>query len=96
MGDVTDNAADSRYELAIDGQRAIAAYQDRDGVRAFTHTEVPQQLEGKGIAGRLIAGALADARARGLEVLPLCSFVADYIERHPETQDLVARNFAAA
>lgn len=91
MTDVTDNAAEQRYELAVDGAVAIAAYRPRDGVLLFTHTEVPKALEGRGIAGRLIKGALADVRARGLKIVPLCSFVAAYIERHPEEQDLVAK-----
>lgn len=87
---VTDNRAEHRYELAVDGEVAIAAY-DREGdVVAFTHTAVPPRLEGRGIAGRLVAGALADVRARGLKVKPLCSFVAAYIERHPDTRDLIA------
>jgi predicted GNAT family acetyltransferase len=47
-------------------------------------------MEGKGIASRLVKGALDDARRQGLKVVPLCSFVAAYIDRHPEEQDLLA------
>jgi len=90
MSDVTDNAAADRYEIAADGGVAIAAYRLGDGVITFTHTEVPAALEGRGIASRLIKGALADVRARGLKVVPLCSFVAGYIQRHPEEQNLLA------
>lgn len=87
---VRDNEARSRYELAAGGSVAIAAY-DREGdVLAFTHTEVPAELEGRGIASRLIRGALADVRRRGLRIVPACSFVAAYVERHPEERDLVA------
>jgi len=87
---VTNNMSEHRYELAVDGAVAIAAYEQRGDVIAFTHTEVPEALEGKGIAGRLIKGALADVRSQGLKVLPLCSFVAVWIDRHPEQQDLLA------
>jgi len=87
---VTNNAAEQQYELAVDGAVAIAAYEQRGDVIAFTHTEVPEALEGKGIAGRLIKGALADVRSSGRKLLPLCSFVAAWIDRHPEQQDLLA------
>lgn len=87
---VRDNRTDSRYELEVDGALCIAAYERRDGVIAFTHTEVPAVLEGRGLASRLIRGALADVRSQGLKVVPLCVFVAGYIDRHPEEQDLLA------
>ena len=84
----------SRYELR-DGERMIgeAAYHRRPGRIAFTHTEVDEALEGRGLGGALVGTALDDARREGLEVVPLCPFVAAYIERHPEYQDLVAANY---
>ncbi len=90
MSEVRDNRDESRFELEEDGQTAIAAY-DIEGERiSFTHTVVPVAIEGRGVGGRLIRGALDDARSRGLKVVPICSFVRSYIERHPEMQDLVA------
>ena len=87
---VVDNQAESQFELVVDGETALAAYR-REGDRiAFTHTEVPEALEGQGVGSRLIAGALADVRERGLKVVPLCSFVRHYIETHAEAQDLLA------
>jgi predicted GNAT family acetyltransferase len=89
--DVRNNEAEQRYELTADGATAFAAYRAAGaGVIAFTHTIVPEALEGQGIASRIIGFALADVRARGLKLLPLCSFVAAYMKRHPETQDLLA------
>jgi len=90
--DVRDNRAEQRYELAAEGALAITAYDRRGEAIAFTHTEVPKVLEGKGIASRLIKAALADVRAQDLKVVPLCEFVAAYIDRHPEEQDLLATN----
>jgi predicted GNAT family acetyltransferase len=89
-GDVTDNRAESRFELEEEGQLAIAAYTLGDGTISFTHTEVPPTLGGRGIGGRLIEQALEDARRRNLRVLPICSFVRAYMDKHPETQALRA------
>jgi predicted GNAT family acetyltransferase len=86
---VRNNEQSDRYELDAEGGLAIAAYEKRGGALLFTHTEVPKALEGQGIASMLIKGALADARARGLKVVPLCEFVTAYLERHPEEQDLL-------
>jgi uncharacterized protein len=89
--EVADNSAERRYEVLIEGELAGASYyRDRDGVRVVTHTEVGDEWKGKGLGGRLIAGALDDMRARGLRVEPRCAFTAAYIDRHPEYGDLVA------
>ena len=84
----------SRYELR-DGDRLIgeAAYHRRGGRIAFTHTEVDEALEGRGLGSRLVATALDDARSEGLEVVPLCPFVAGFIDRHPEYQEVVAADY---
>ncbi len=87
---VRDNPALSRFELDADGVTAVTNYRLAGGVMTFTHTEVPPQARGGGIGSRLIAGALAAARARELKVVPRCSFVSAYIERHPEFRDLLA------
>ena len=87
---VRDNPSASRYELAADGGTAIAAYRRDGDVLTFTHTEVPAELEGCGIATRLIGGALADVRTQGARIVAQCPLVAAYVERHPEVGDLVA------
>jgi predicted GNAT family acetyltransferase len=56
----------------------------------LVHTDVATSAEGKGVGSRLVEGALADIRERGLRVVPICPFVADYIRRHPEHADLVS------
>ncbi|MDC7789419.1 GNAT family N-acetyltransferase [Rhodoplanes sp. TEM] len=89
-GTVRDNPARSRFELGDGDALAVTHYRIADGAMVFTHTEVPSRLRGRGIASRLIAGALAAARERGLRVVPLCSFVAAYVSRHPEAADLVS------
>jgi predicted GNAT family acetyltransferase len=56
----------------------------------FTHTIVPKAIEGRGVASKLIRAALDSARDQGLKVVAQCPFVAAYMQRHPETRDLLA------
>ena len=67
------------------------AYRRGEGVLTLVHTDVDPRWEGKGVGSELVRGALDDLRARGLKVRPLCPFVAAYIRRHPEYNDLVVR-----
>lgn len=87
---VTNNESERRYELNVGAALALAAYSLNGDTITFTHTEVPEELEGQGVGTRLVAGALTDARRRGLKVVPVCSFVRRYIDTHPEAQDLLA------
>ena len=86
--DVTDNRAEHRFELPTDAGPAVAAYAVDGDTITFTHTIVPPAAEGQGVGSKLIAGALADVRARGLKVVPQCAFVRAYLRRHPEAADL--------
>lgn len=87
---IQDNPEKHRFETDLgDGSFAIAEYRLRDGKIVFTHTEVPPAHEGKGIGSALIRFALASARDRGLEVVPICPFFRAYIVKHPEVQDLL-------
>ena len=90
--EVVDVPEKSRYELRLDGHLiGLAAYRRHDDRIAFTHTEVDESCEGRGFGSRLAAVALEDARRQGLEIVPLCSFIAHYVEQHPEYQELVRR-----
>ena len=70
------------------------AYRQRNDRIAFTHTNVNPAYEGRGFGSRLAEAALDDARRQGLAVVPLCPFIAWYIEQHPEHGDLVAADYA--
>lgn len=88
--EVTDNIAQRRYELHVDGELAgIETYRIYNDTITFIHTEVFDAFSGRGLASHLIKHVLDDARVRGLRVVPRCPLVAAYIERHPEYQDLV-------
>jgi predicted GNAT family acetyltransferase len=87
---VQDNPDEQRYELLVDGSLlGSLQYRPRPGAVALIHTEVSPSLEGRGLGARLVAGALDDIRARGLQVVPICPFVRAYIRRHPDDADLV-------
>jgi predicted GNAT family acetyltransferase len=89
--DVRDNRDRLRYEIFDDGGAPVgfAQYVRRGGRVIFTHTEIDERSEGEGFGSRLAAGALDDVRTRGLRVVPLCPFIAAYIERHQQYDDLV-------
>jgi uncharacterized protein len=88
---VEHNAEARRFEIHYGGEMSRLEYRMRDSVIVYTHTVVPPALEGHGIAGRLAREALEYARNRGLSVVPLCPYVADYLEKHPEYGDLVVQ-----
>jgi predicted GNAT family acetyltransferase len=88
---VSHNPAQHRFEVAIDGQLAVAEYKmPSPQVMRLTHTEVPEALEGRGIAGALAKAAMAHAREQQLKIDAQCRYMRAYMERHPETHDLRA------
>ena len=87
---VRDNPERHRFEIDLgDGSFAIAEYTLPAGKIMFTHTEVPDAHEGKGIGTKLIEFGLTAARERGLKVIPICPFFAAYMEKHADVQDLL-------
>jgi uncharacterized protein len=86
---VTHNPAASRFEITLNGHLAECVYRLQDGVLVLLHTEVPEALQGMGLAGQLVQAALAWAREQGLKVRPRCSYAAGYMSRRPETHDLL-------
>ncbi|WP_201526224.1 GNAT family N-acetyltransferase [Psychrobacter frigidicola] len=87
--DITHNEQDKRFETTIDGQTGYVSYQDRGDTLVYDHTEVPQALEGQGVGSALIKHALDYAREHDKKVVPQCPFVASYIDKHPDYQDLI-------
>ncbi|WP_434442516.1 GNAT family N-acetyltransferase [Lentzea sp. E54] len=82
---VTNNEAESRYEIHVDGALAgFLDYRTIGDVVALVHTEVDEAYAGQGLGAQLAKFALDDARAREVKVSPLCPFVAKYIDKHPE------------
>jgi predicted GNAT family acetyltransferase len=92
---VRDNPAENRFEAEIEGHLAVAQYVLTPGGIIFTHTEVPPELGGRGIATKLVEAGLASARQRRLSVIPRCGVFARYMQKHPETADLLQPDIRA-
>ena len=87
---VPENKSEQQqYEARMGDALARLQYRLAGDTIIFTHAEVPRAFEGQGIASKLTQTALEDARERGLWVVPLCPFVADYIRQHPAYHSLV-------
>lgn len=84
-----DNVIEQRYEFDIDGGKAVIEYAKEPDVIVLIHTHVPSKAEGKGIGSELVRAVLEDIREQGLQVVPQCSFVAHYILRHPEWEEIL-------
>jgi hypothetical protein len=89
-GTIRDNTEKHRFELDADGGTALLIYHLEPGAITLVHTEVPEALEGKGVGSAIVRGVLDLVRARGLKLVVKCPFVAAYMKRHPEYDDLLA------
>lgn len=87
---IQHNTSQQRFEWLEDGTLSVLDYELQNGVMAITHTGVPESVGGRGIAGDLAKAALETARANGWSVRPVCSYVASYMRRHENYQDLLA------
>jgi uncharacterized protein len=91
QAEVVEKPEADRYELLLGGRViGFAAYRRRDDRIVFIHTEVDEAYEGHGLGNRLAEAALEDVRGKGLVVVPLCPFIARYIQQHPEYHELVS------
>ena len=87
---IVHNADAHRFETRVDGWLCRAEYQLHDKTMHLVHTEVAPAVEGRGVAAALVRAALAWADERKLLVVPRCSFVRLYMQRHPEYTHLIA------
>ena len=89
--DIRNNENESRFETTVDGHTAFVEYEmEEPGMIVYTHTLVPDELSGRGIAGELAKHVLDHARAQNLKVVPQCAYIAAWIQRHPDYADLIA------
>lgn len=94
--ELIDNAEAKQYEYHIDGVLAKIEYIKAKDKIYLTHTEVPKELEGKGVASVLVKKVLEDVESKGLTLIPMCPFVAAYIKRHTEWKKLVLKGINIA
>ncbi|MGV3578256.1 GNAT family N-acetyltransferase [Brevundimonas sp.] len=87
--EIHDNKELKRYELKVGDQVAVVTYNLSEPNLMITETLVPEALEGQGIASRLATHVLADAKERGLLILPVCPFFSSYLQKHPEHAEAV-------
>ena len=82
--DVVHMPEQSRFEVAGSPEPAVLVYERGDGEVALVHTIVPVEMEGHGVGSHLVEAAVGWARREQLEVVPVCSFVQDWLTRHPD------------
>lgn len=89
--EITHNASSQRFESKVDGLLCRSDYRMHGNTMMLVHTEVPPQLEGRGIASALVRAAFDHAKQNGMDVLPVCSYARTWVQRHPEFNSLVAQ-----
>jgi predicted GNAT family acetyltransferase len=87
--EIMNNQAEKRFELKVGDSVAALYYSMFEGKLYFNHTEVPEALQGQGIAGKLVEGALEYARTNHLPIVPMCPYASKFIQRNPQYQNLL-------
>lgn len=90
MAEVRDIPDARQYEITVDGEHAgLIDYVDTEGQRILYHTEIDDKFGGQGLAGTLVEQALADTRAAGKRIVPVCPYIAKYVKRHHDYDDIL-------
>jgi predicted GNAT family acetyltransferase len=92
---VTDNQAASRFEISEGGHLAELRYHRNGNRLVLIHTEVPEELEGRGFGGRLVVAAIDRAVREGMTIVPYCPFARGWLERHSDVADRAAIDWPA-
>ncbi|RYD57168.1 MAG: N-acetyltransferase [Sphingobacteriales bacterium] len=86
---VVDNSEKQQFQVELPDDIALLQYRWKENMLALMHTEVPEKYEGQGIASALAKHAFSYAANTGKKVLPYCAYIAMYLKRHPEYDNLV-------
>lgn len=89
MNKIEHDVSGHCFELKLEGHRCVLDYLLHDKVMTITHTGVPSELGGRGLAAEITQFALDYARSQAWQVIPQCSYVAAYIKKHPEYEALL-------
>jgi predicted GNAT family acetyltransferase len=87
---LSDNPVLQRYEYRVGAALATVDYRRTPGLTTLTYARVPQALAGQGVGSAMARAVLEEVRARGERVVPVCGFIAAFIDRHPEFHSLLA------
>ena len=87
------NEAEKQFEMKIESHTAFIEYTMKDDKIYLTHTEVPKELEGHGIGSVLVKKTLQHIKDHNLILVPSCSFVAAYVDKHPEWQSILSEGY---
>lgn len=85
-----NNENESQFEINVDGQIAFISYINKDKVYYLVHTEVPEDLQGHGVAASLVEKTFKFLEHNGYKMEPFCPYVQSYLKRYPEWERLVA------
>lgn len=88
--ELINNEENHNFELFIDGQRSFIDYQIKGQKMYLVHTEVPKELQGRGVAEALVEKAFVFIEINNLVLVPLCSYVQAFLRKHPEWDKLLA------
>jgi len=88
--EIIDNTSKNRFETEVENKTAFIEYKIKDEKIYLTHTKVPKELEGQGIASSLVKEVFSLLEHKNLKMVPACSFIASYVKKHPEYEKLLA------
>jgi len=88
--EIIDNTSKNRFETEVETKTAFIEYKKKEGKIYLTHTKVPEELEGQGIASSMVKEVLDIIEDKKLKMVPACSFIASYVKKHPEYENLLA------
>jgi predicted GNAT family acetyltransferase len=90
---IKENKEKKRFEAEVENKLALIEYIRAEDKMYLTHTEVPSELEGKGIASSMAKQVLQQIKDEDLKLVPLCPFIASYVKRHPEWKEILAEGY---
>ena len=79
------NEQEHRFELIVDDLIAFIDYKvGKSGAMYLIHTEVPKELEGKGVGHKLVRESLNLIEEANMKIIPLCPFIKSFLQNHKE------------
>ena len=88
---LVNNEDGQSFELMVDSRRAFIDYKKRGETYLLVHTEVPEEMQGKGIAAALVEKTFNYLAEHNLKMIPYCAYIQAYVKKHPEWHRLIAK-----